>query len=116
MSSYYDAAAQTHAGLPTVEDKIAFAAKVSKRTADYLDYIEKHSPKDYQQKVFDLKQRFTRLAVVQGWDSDGGFLIQNMHTLGHEIGTARIPRKYVRGITFGDSPMYEGHFGNEEAG
>jgi hypothetical protein len=114
MSSYFDDAARKHRGLPTIEARRAFAEKVVKRVANYLTYIAEHSPATHQQMVHDLWQKFDKAGVRKEWDEDGTFLIEDMHSLGHEIGSAVVPVKFHPRQRFGDSPNWPGHYGYEE--
>jgi hypothetical protein len=114
MSSYFDDAARKMREIPTVEGRLAFAEKVAKRVDDYLTFIERHSPTTHQMVVVNLRTKFKKARVRKDWDEDGTFIIEDLHTLGHEIGSARVPVKFHPRRRFGDSPYFEGHTGYEE--
>jgi hypothetical protein len=116
VSSYFDDAARKHREITTVEDRLRFAGKVAKRVEDYLLFIEAHSPKTYAMAVHDLRQKFERAKVRADWDEDGAMLIENMHSLAHDIGSARVPRLYSPRQRYLDNPYFTGHFGAEEVG
>lgn len=114
MSSYFDNAARIHQELPNTERKLKLTEAVVKRVDNYLTYIAEHSPATHQQMVHDFRQKFDKARVQKEWDEDGRMVIEELHNLAHEIGTARIPVKYQPKRRFGDNPYYEEHYGQEE--
>ena len=110
MSSYFDTMARKNQGLQTKDERIALANEVVERVKAYLEYIETHSPATYATSVHDLKQSFLILSKLREWDEDGTFLIENMHDMGHKIGTARIPVKHHPHTRFSDNPYWENHY------
>lgn len=114
MSSYFDDAARKMREIPTIKGRREFAEKVAKRVDEYLSYIEGHSPTTYQMAVFNLRAKFKKAIVRKDWDEDGTFIIEDLHSLGHEIGSTRVPRKFHPRMRFGDSPYWPGHPGYEE--
>lgn len=109
MSSFYDDAGTLFQQQTTAEGRVKVMKAVFDRVKGYMEWITKNSLKGDGEKVVMLQQKLdTAFERMNQPHYNGDLMIQELHTWGHAVGTARV-RIRNRGNAL-DSPYWPGHY------